>query len=155
MATTERQVHAEKEIGTDTARGTESGLDENVVGALSYVFGFVSGLIVYLLERDNPFARFHAAQSIALTGTFAVLYIALSVFGTTVTAIYVHQYERVHRRQSRLAGDRAGLARHYARRVRPLGLPDRPDLPGQHSPCAGRGEYRRQAGVNSATLFPR
>ncbi len=87
MATTERQVHAEKEIGTDTARGTESGLDENVVGALSYVFGFVSGLIVYLLERDNPFARFHAAQSIALTGAFAVLYIALSVFGTTVTAI--------------------------------------------------------------------
>lgn len=87
MATTERQVHAEKEIGTDTARRTESGLDENVVGALSYVFGFVSGLIVYLLERDNPFARFHAAQSIALTGAFAVLYIALSVFGTTVTAI--------------------------------------------------------------------
>lgn len=57
------------------------------MGALSYVFGFVSGLIVYLLERDNPFVRFHAAQIIALTGAFAALYVGLSVFGTTISAI--------------------------------------------------------------------
>jgi uncharacterized membrane protein len=39
------------------------GLDENVAGALSYVFGFFSGIVVLILEKENKFVRFHALQS--------------------------------------------------------------------------------------------
>lgn len=39
------------------------GLDENVVAALSYVFGPFSGIAVLIMERENKFVRFHALQS--------------------------------------------------------------------------------------------
>jgi len=40
-----------------------SGLSENVASGLSYVFGWVTGLIFYLIDK-RPEVRFHAMQSI-------------------------------------------------------------------------------------------
>ena len=54
------------------------GLDENVAGLLCYVLGWVSGLILILVEKDNGFVRFHAMQSIIVFGTINVVGI---VFG--------------------------------------------------------------------------
>ena len=65
----------------------ESGLDENVAGALSYLFGLVTGLIFYLIEQDNPYVRFHAAQSMVVSGIVFVAYIGLSILGTVVSSI--------------------------------------------------------------------
>ena len=42
---------------------TSCGFDANVAAALSYLVGFVSGLIFLLVEKDNKFVRFHAMQS--------------------------------------------------------------------------------------------
>jgi len=39
------------------------GLEQNVAAALSYVFGFFSGIVVLIMERENKFVRFHALQS--------------------------------------------------------------------------------------------
>lgn len=39
------------------------GLTENIVAALSYIFGPFSGIVVLILERENKFVRFHALQS--------------------------------------------------------------------------------------------
>jgi uncharacterized membrane protein len=39
------------------------GLEENVVGALCYAFGFVTGIAALILEKENKFVRFHALQS--------------------------------------------------------------------------------------------
>ena len=55
-----------------------SGLKENVAGLLCYALGWVSGLILYLIETDNKFVRFHAVQSIIV---FGFLNIAGIVFG--------------------------------------------------------------------------
>ena|SRR5689334_10523754 len=43
---------------------SSTGLDENIAALLSYVFGWVSGLIFFLIEKDSRLVRFHAMQSI-------------------------------------------------------------------------------------------
>ena len=45
---------------------TSTGLDANVAAALSYLVGFVTGLIFLLVEKENKFVRFHAMQSTIL-----------------------------------------------------------------------------------------
>jgi uncharacterized membrane protein len=42
---------------------TSTGFDANVAAALTYLVGFVTGLIFLLVEKDNKFVRFHAMQS--------------------------------------------------------------------------------------------
>ncbi len=51
---------------------TAIGLDENVVGALCYLFGWITGLVFYVTEPQNRFVRFHAMQSIVVFGAACV-----------------------------------------------------------------------------------
>lgn len=55
------------------------GLDENVAAALSYVLGWITGLIFYLSEEENTFVRFHAMQSIIISGSLTVLSLVVSI----------------------------------------------------------------------------
>jgi len=69
---------------------TASGLQENVAGALCYLFGWVTGLIFFLVEPKNKFVRFHAVQSIALTVAIMVVYFVLfiiPVIGWIISAL--------------------------------------------------------------------
>jgi uncharacterized membrane protein len=43
---------------------TSVGLEENIEGALCYLLGWLTGIIFYLLEKNNEFVQFHARQSI-------------------------------------------------------------------------------------------
>jgi uncharacterized membrane protein len=45
---------------------TSTGFDANVAAALSYLVGFVTGIIFLLVEKENRFVRFHAMQSTLL-----------------------------------------------------------------------------------------
>ena len=83
MASTTKDISIEAK-GAAVAENN-SGLDSNVAGTLSYLFGFVSGLIFYLIEKEDRFVRWHAAQSMAFTGLLAVTYIALTFLGTVVS----------------------------------------------------------------------
>lgn len=74
-------------VGT-SASGTSTGTDANVLGALSYVLGFVTGLVVYLVEKDNEFARFHAAQSMVVSGGLFLLSVVTSVLGTIASTFF-------------------------------------------------------------------
>jgi uncharacterized membrane protein len=56
---------------------TSLGVTENVGGVLAYLFGWVSGLIILLLEQKNGFVRFHAMQSILLSVAIGMLSVAL------------------------------------------------------------------------------
>lgn len=80
---------------TGETRGIVGGLDENVAGALAYLFGFVTGLVFFLIEDDNKFVRFHAMQSIVVFGGLFVIGFVFSIlqgmvgfagFGTMQTA---------------------------------------------------------------------
>ncbi|MCI0413547.1 DUF4870 domain-containing protein [bacterium] len=58
---------------------TSTGLEPNLAGALSYLCGWVTGLIFFLMEKENSFVRFHAMQSIMVSAGFTVLFIAAAV----------------------------------------------------------------------------
>jgi len=54
------------------------GLSENIVAALSYLLGPISGLFVLVAERENKHVRFHALQS---TLWFLLLWTVFLVVG--------------------------------------------------------------------------
>ncbi|PIU33673.1 hypothetical protein COT03_02765 [Candidatus Shapirobacteria bacterium CG07_land_8_20_14_0_80_39_18] len=49
------------------------GLEKNVACALTYVLGWVSGLVFFLAEKKDRDIRFNAAQSIVTFGALTVL----------------------------------------------------------------------------------
>ncbi|QLG70024.1 MAG: hypothetical protein CH104c_0794 [Candidatus Woesebacteria bacterium] len=51
---------------------TGTGLKKETSAALSYVLGFITGIIFLIIEKD-PFVRFHAMQSIVVSLAFFVL----------------------------------------------------------------------------------
>jgi uncharacterized membrane protein len=65
------------------------GLEPNVAGALAYLFGFITGLIFFLIEEDDPFVRFHAAQSMVVFGGLFVLLIVFNLINGVITAALV------------------------------------------------------------------
>jgi len=58
---------------------TGMGLEPNVAGLLCYIAGWITGLVFFLMEKDNRFVRFHAMQSIVVFGALTVASIILSV----------------------------------------------------------------------------
>jgi uncharacterized membrane protein len=76
------------EHSTETIQeSTGTGLDSNVAGALAYLFGALTGIIFYVLEPEDEFVRFHAAQSIVVSVGFFVLAIATTIV-TTVLGVF-------------------------------------------------------------------
>ena len=57
---------------------TSMGLEENIAGLLCYVLGWLTGIVFWVLEKENKFVRFHAMQSIA---TFLPLMVIVWVIG--------------------------------------------------------------------------
>jgi uncharacterized membrane protein len=76
----------------DSWGATTITIEANTAAGASYLFWWVSGLLVYFNERHNRFVRFHAMQSILLTGALTVF----SVLALIVSALFgdVAQYAR-------------------------------------------------------------
>lgn len=64
---------------SDLPTATKTGLSPNVAGALAYFLGPFTGILFLVLEKDNRFVRFHAAQSIAVGVALVACWIALTV----------------------------------------------------------------------------
>lgn len=72
-----------------------SGTSANVLGLLAYAAGFLSALIILVLEQKNTFIKFHAYQSIFFSLTWIVTIVVLGilpvigpVFGTLVNLVF-------------------------------------------------------------------
>jgi uncharacterized membrane protein len=52
---------------------SSTGLDENIAALLSYIFGWVGGLVFFLIEKDSRLVKFHAMQSILLSAVALIL----------------------------------------------------------------------------------
>jgi len=61
--------------GKKNAKGKSSlGMDENVAALLSYVLGWITGIIMLIAEKDSKFVRFHAMQSL-------IVFLAIFIIG--------------------------------------------------------------------------
>lgn len=58
---------------------TSTGLEPNVASGLCYVLAWLSGLIFFLVEKEDQDVRFHAMQSIIVFGGINVIQVALSI----------------------------------------------------------------------------
>lgn len=66
---------------------TKSGLDENLAGALAYVFGWLTGVIFLVLEPENKFVKFHSIQSILLSVAIFIVAVPVSMFSWFLPSI--------------------------------------------------------------------
>lgn len=53
--------------------------NENLMGAASYLGGWITGIIFLLIEKDSKFVRFHAMQSLILFGGLTVVSVGLQL----------------------------------------------------------------------------
>jgi uncharacterized membrane protein len=51
---------------------TNVGLEPNVASLLCYLFGWVTGIVFFILEKENKLIRFHALQSIIVFGALTI-----------------------------------------------------------------------------------
>jgi uncharacterized membrane protein len=73
-------------------RANGTGLQENFAATLCYAFlpaPWVGGMVMYLIEPNKKFVRFHAVQSILVFGLLTIIVILL---GPLVGAIYYLGY---------------------------------------------------------------
>ena len=59
-------------------RMTTLGLDERLERVLAYAFGWVSGIILFVFEKNRN-VRWHAAQSMVTFGTLSILMFVVSM----------------------------------------------------------------------------
>jgi len=64
--------------GGEVSAKTALGLDANLGAALGYPVGILA-IIIFVMEKENRFARFHALQSILYHVAAVVIFIALGV----------------------------------------------------------------------------
>jgi len=63
-------------VGTEK---TGMGMEQNVAGLLCYLVGWVTGLVFFLMEKENKFVRFHAMQSIVVFGGLTVVSLIVGI----------------------------------------------------------------------------
>jgi len=83
------KVESSAAVGVMSPSG-ETGsktLDTNVVGALTYLAGFVTGIVFLVLDpyKSNSFVRFHAFQSILFNIAWAVFWIVWMLLSAVLT----------------------------------------------------------------------
>lgn len=69
---------------------SSTGMEENVAALLSYLVGWVTGLIFFLIEKESKFVKFHAMQSIIVFGGLFIINLILSyipIIGWILSAI--------------------------------------------------------------------
>jgi len=72
---------------TGPAAATSTGLAPNIAAALAYVLGPITGVLFLVLEKENRYVRFHAAQSITVGLVLIVVAIALSIMSTILAFV--------------------------------------------------------------------
>lgn len=68
--------------GQQSTQQSSIGLAPNVAAALSYIW--IVGLVLFFLEKENRFIRFHAMQSVLYGVTWTVVMIVLGILNAII-----------------------------------------------------------------------
>jgi uncharacterized membrane protein len=74
------------------ATPSDTGLDSNLAGALAYLLGLISGLVLLAIEKKDQYVRFHAMQStLTFLGVLVlnVLLLGIPVIGAVLYVPFV------------------------------------------------------------------
>ena len=71
-----RSPMSENQAATDWD-ASSTGLAPNIAAVLSYVLGWVTGLVFVSLEKQSHFVRFHAWQSLIVFGVLTIAEVVL------------------------------------------------------------------------------
>lgn len=63
----------------------QGDINRNIVAALSYFLGFITGAIILFVEKDDKYVRFHAMQSTVIFGAFFILNLLVSLLFSNFT----------------------------------------------------------------------
>ncbi|MBN1354376.1 MAG: DUF4870 domain-containing protein [Candidatus Omnitrophica bacterium] len=66
-------------MGKTNLGKTSLGMQAELEALLCYALGFITGIIFYILEKENKFVRFHAMQSLITFGGFLLAGFAISI----------------------------------------------------------------------------
>lgn len=80
-------AEADRQKSNEPASTTNTGLEENAAAALSYVLGWITGIVMYFVEPDDESIRFHAAQSIVVFGGFSVLVLVIGFLSAVISGL--------------------------------------------------------------------
>jgi uncharacterized membrane protein len=87
---------------------SSSGLDPHVAAMLAYLAWWVTGILFYLIERDNRFVRFHAAQSIVAFGGISILGAVLMMSSFVLLFVWAAGFQVLMMSANRDAGRATG-----------------------------------------------
>lgn len=65
--------------GANDNSGSSTGLEANIAALLSYLLGFITGIVFFLVEKKSDFVKFHAMQSIVLFGGLFIVNFVLGL----------------------------------------------------------------------------
>jgi uncharacterized membrane protein len=63
---------------TTPGQPSSTGMDTNLAAALAYLAGFITGIVLLVIEKQSRFVRFHAMQSTVLFLGVLVLSIVIN-----------------------------------------------------------------------------
>ena len=57
---------SKSDIDSDCTKKSSTGMDPKVAVLLAYLFGWIGGLVFWLIEKENKFVKWNALQSLIL-----------------------------------------------------------------------------------------
>ena len=81
------------EVHPDFKKKSSTGMDPKVAVLVAHCgflvgAGWLSGLIIYLIEKENKFIKFHAMQSLVIGVAEVILYIIASLLTAVVVGAF-------------------------------------------------------------------
>lgn len=76
-------------VTSPSGETASKGMNTNLVGALAYLAGFVTGIVLLVLDpyKSNSFVRFHAFQSIFFNVAWIAFWIAWMILSSVLTPL--------------------------------------------------------------------
>lgn len=81
------------EVHPDFSKKSSTGMDPKVAVLVAHCgfligCGWLSGLIIYLIEKENKFVKFHAMQSLVIGVAEVILYIVASILTLIIVGAF-------------------------------------------------------------------